>query len=185
MFRKLDALKAMQAITVLMHAENVSAMGRMRLLKLLYIAERELLRETGRSLLGCKAVAMKRGPLHSAVLDLINGKTIEEPKFHSHFSCMGYRVVLGADPGVSELSRFEVGKLQEVAHRYCEIDDEDLADTITHAFDEWRKNYVEGTSTPIPLSDILEAVGRGEDKDLVIDDERERAEFDRLFDPAL
>jgi len=58
---------------VLLKFEESREMDRVRLLKLLYIADRESIAQTGEPILGTKLVAMKWGPLHSKVLDLING----------------------------------------------------------------------------------------------------------------
>ena len=51
---------------------------------------------------------------------------------------------------------------------------------MTHSFDEWLKNYQEGTSQPIPLEDILDAVGRSGDKESILEDILELEEFDKL-----
>jgi uncharacterized phage-associated protein len=48
-----------------------------RLLKLLYVADRECLRETSRPIVGGRYIATARGPLHRTLLDLVNGSDIE------------------------------------------------------------------------------------------------------------
>src|SRR5271155_4089348 len=67
----LKVLKTIQAIGVLLRADGVKRMNYMRLLKLLYMADRESLRETGRPITGGPVTAMERGPVLEEVYDLI------------------------------------------------------------------------------------------------------------------
>src|SRR6266852_2860195 len=71
--------KAIQAIGVLFRQDGVKRMNYMRLLKLLYIANREAIKETGRPITGGPAVAMERGPVLEEVYDLIRGQHREMP----------------------------------------------------------------------------------------------------------
>jgi uncharacterized phage-associated protein len=72
MFRQFDTHKAIQAAGVLLRFEK-NRMSYLRLLKLLYIADREFIRDSGLPLLGSRAVAMEHGPLHSDVYNLVKG----------------------------------------------------------------------------------------------------------------
>ena len=49
--------------------DSVDAMSYMRLLKLLYLAERKSLAETGRPILGDRTIAMQQGPVMEATGD--------------------------------------------------------------------------------------------------------------------
>ena len=60
-------------------------MNSMRLLKLLYIADRESLRETGRPITGGPVIAMERGPVLKEVYDLILGQHREMPLWAQFF----------------------------------------------------------------------------------------------------
>jgi hypothetical protein len=128
-----------------------------------------------------KTVAMDHGPLHTAVLDLINGEHIDEPKFAAHFDLAGHMVEMVKDPGVGHLSRAEIEKLQELCHRYADVSDWELAQRITHDFPEWRRCYRAGTSTPIPMEAIIDAVGRSDDKQAILDDLRHEHNADAAF----
>src|SRR5438445_7794460 len=66
-----DVNKATQAIGVLHSTERAADVSYYRLLKLLYIADRESLKETGRPIVGGNSVAMDKGPLNSPVYKLI------------------------------------------------------------------------------------------------------------------
>ena len=67
-----DLAKTVQAAALLLR-EHHNRMEYIRLLKLLSIADREMLARRGRTLTGDRAVAMKRGPVLSTVYDLIKG----------------------------------------------------------------------------------------------------------------
>ena len=150
--------KAVQAAAELLRSESTRQMSYLRLLKLLYLAERRSLKESGAPILGGKFVAMKNGPLHSEVYDLIKGEHPEQAKWAGHIRKQGYHVQLVQEPGVQELSCFEIQILREVADQWKDQDDWELAES-THSFPEWRKNYVEGTSRVIPLEDAFSGVG--------------------------
>ena len=66
--------KSLQAAGVLLQLEE-GRMPYLRLLKLLYIADRELLAESAASLTGDRAYAMKHGPVLSHVYSLIKGES--------------------------------------------------------------------------------------------------------------
>ncbi len=172
--------KAIQAIGVLLHTSSTSHMNYMRLLKLLYIADRESLRDTGRPITGDRVMAMERGPLPSTVYSLIKGQHMEAPRWNKFFHRQRYEIGLTGEPGVGELSRYEIEKLEEIAQRYEDKDEWEMVQ-LTHEFPEWKKNDPGQSARPIPVEDILEAVGRSQDIQLIIQDEKDRATFDRLF----
>ena len=77
-----DTLKIVQAAAVLLK-EEAGQMTRLRLLKLLYIADRESLAETLRPISGDDVVAMDHGPVLSSTYKLIRregGPTETLPK---------------------------------------------------------------------------------------------------------
>lgn len=176
----LKTLKTVQAIGVLGRAFGTDRLNYMRTLKLLYIADRESLGEIGRTITGDKMVAMDRGPVLSNVLDLINGKHVDVDVWDRFLKTEGYHIHLHGEPGVGQLSRYEISKLQNVALRHV-LDDEWAMVKHTHEFDEWKKNYVEGTSRPIPIADILTAVQSAVDLESVSTNDAAERAFDRVF----
>ncbi|HEY8748100.1 MAG TPA: Panacea domain-containing protein [Tepidisphaeraceae bacterium] len=174
-------LKIAQAAAVLLKTETAWRMSRLRLLKLLYIADREALTERARPITGDKPVAMDHGPVLSQTYDLIKGTDYASPQWERFMKTEGREVTLVEDPGVGKLTRYEITKLQEVASRYKECDDWAVAD-LTHSFPEWIKNQpAKGTSKPIPLDDLLDATGHAQDKDHLIETERAETAFQRLI----
>ena len=175
--------KAIQATHVLLDCQFDDTMEYMRLLKLLYIAERESLEETGVPIIGSRVVAMKNGPLHSRVYDLIKQEGIDEDEWSKYFQTIDNEIRVRERPGVESLSRYEIRKLREVHARFDDIDTWELVDS-THSFPEWRDNYPdpqENTSNSIPIEDILKAVGRDADTEAILEDAKEDREIDRLL----
>lgn len=172
--------KAIQAIALFLRPQPSKRMNYMRLLKLLYVADRECLRECGRPITGDSVVAMKRGPVLSQTCNIIKGEDILAPEWAAFVRLDRYELELKDDPGVPDLSRFELGILQRVAADYADKDEWDMVE-ITHGFPEWEKNDPGDSSRPIPLEDILEAVGRSADLKAIEQDARDEAAFDRVF----
>jgi uncharacterized phage-associated protein len=179
MYFSSSTTKIIQAASVLLRCEH-KQMSYLRLLKLLYIADREALKEVGRPILGTRPVAMKHGPLHSIVYDLIKGQHLEEPLWSQYIERDRYQLKLVQDPGVGNLSRYEIKKLTDVCERYAHVDDWALAE-LTHEFAEWQKNYREHTAVPISLDDILDALGRSADKAAILQDAADEATYRQVF----
>lgn len=73
------------------------------------------------------------------------------------------------NPGTDELSKKEIRKLHEITEKFFDRDDDEIGE-ITHKFQEYKKNYVAGTSTPIPLSDLIEALGITDKETAILED---------------
>lgn len=150
--------KAAQAVASLLRPEPHRRMNYYRLLKLLYIADRQSVIETGRPIIGGRLVAMKRGPLHSATLDLMQGKDPATAEWSQYFRTDHYEVEMISDPGNSDLSRREIDMIGRVRAEH-------------ESEDEWQ----------VPFDDLLAAVGRQGDAAAIEQDAREKAVFDRVF----
>ncbi len=172
--------RALQASACLLRLDD-KRMGYLRLLKLLYIADREWLAETGESITGDRAYAMKFGPVLSSIYDLINGNGSRAGEWDDYIHTEGYALELVADPGRGELSKGIVQKLFEVTKRYAELDDWELSER-THEFKEWADHF-RGETSPIPWQDILRAQGKPEMIAVVERDEAARQTFDDVFGP--
>ena len=119
----------------------------LRLLKLLYIAEQESLREVMHPIVGGSG-RNATGTASSDVYDLIEKQ--DEP-WGNHIRLDEYDVELISDPGDSELCDYEVELLSPViAETYQAFTEWQLVD-LTHGFAEWIKAYPDPearTSTP-------------------------------------
>ena len=179
MFR-FNLLKTLQAVSVILRAHPVHVMSRLRLIKLLYIADRESLRETGAPITGDRVVAMQHGPVLSETYDLIKGEHIRAGEWTEHFENIGYNVRLISDPGTARLSRYEIEKLNDVTRQFEHQWDWAVAEE-THSFEEWRRNDPGDSSKPIPLEHVLEAVGRKRDIKAIRRDAEAVAFIDRVL----
>jgi uncharacterized phage-associated protein len=176
--------KTIQASAVLLKTETARRMSRLRLLKLLYIADREALAEHARSITGDHAVAMDHGPVLTHTYDLIKGEDYLAAEWEKYIQRDGRDVVLSSDPGVGDLSRHEIAKLHDVARRFQDRDDWDVAE-YTHTFEEWVRNKPpKGSSKAIPIDDVLAATGLSHIKDRLAADGAAEAAAARLLGPA-
>lgn len=171
-----DLDKTIQACAVLF--KESGQMSQPRLLKLLYTADRESLKETGRTVTGDQVVAMEQGPVLSRTYNVIKGNWHGVERWSRFIENVGKRDLrLLADPGVDALSPYEVEKLQEVASRFDAVDDWSVVEK-THEYPEWKKNQPSGgTTKEIPTADILDAVGMSEHKDEIL---REAESYARI-----
>jgi uncharacterized phage-associated protein len=170
---RLDILKTIQAIAVLLRTTGRTQLEYLSLLKMLYIADRESLKETGSAITEDKVVAMEHGPVLSEVYDLIGLNHGDLALWTKFLRKEEYELELLDDPGVDQLAPYELRKLQEVAQRYESSSWRDLV-RVTHEFPEWQWNKPDARhgprSRPIPLRDILKAVGREADADAIIEE---------------
>lgn len=173
--------KTIQAAGVLLCSERSRQMSYLRLLKLLYIADRESLRKTGRPIIGARPVAMDYGPLHSEVLDLVKGEAPRGGEWSRYVRTFGYEVELAEDPDRTALSQQEIEVLNAVVADCRELNDWELVEK-THEFPEWKKRHIPGTSQMISVEDILDALGWStDDKNSVLDELRDEVEIERIL----
>ncbi len=165
--------KKIQAAGVILRDRG--PMDRLRLLKLLYIADREALQERGVPIVGGLMVAMDHGPLHSEIYDLIKGSHAKEAEWSTVIASSGNTVSLKSDPGRQDLSPYEIDKLNDVSERFKNIDTWALSE-LTHEFDEWRQSFEKGTSRPISPEKLLTALGfDGAEIKKIVDDANAQA----------
>ncbi len=180
MFFKLDQRKAIEASATLLRLHPGRMMDRKRLLALLYLADRKCLERTGRPIIGGRLAAMKHGPIHSEVYDLIKGGGSDQAEWSRHFENDEYRVRLSDESlQVFALSRYEIELLNDISTACAGMGTWDVAEA-THT-KEYQKKYREGTSVLINLEDIIDAVGRTSNKEAILRDAEEKAFFDKLF----
>jgi uncharacterized phage-associated protein len=151
---KLDIRKVIEATAVLAKRSLDHEIGSKTLLALLYIANRECLKKSGRPLIGGTLRALKYGPVHSEVYDLIKDREDAPglPAWSQYFHTDGVMVVLDKDPGINALSRFEVKLLNDAAEKYAGWEPFDLS-RETHKFSEYVTTYRKGRPGTITLGE--------------------------------
>jgi len=166
-----DELRTVQACALLIE----SAEGRenyTKLLKILYLADRKSLVETGRTITGDTFVSMAKGPVLSEVYDRVKAKRTH-PVWDRYIVKDGFDVKLVLSPGGGELSDYDVDGLTSLAakHRgdsWCRMID------IVHELKEWRDPTPQKMA-PLSPSDILRA--EGVDESVIADLARQNEYF--------
>jgi uncharacterized phage-associated protein len=160
---KFDFPRTLQATAHLIKLQPHQQLSYLRLLKLLYMAERELLAEHGMLLTADRPYAMPKGPVLSETLNLIKGQisSNQQHQWHRFIETVGHDVVLKEDPGHGELNKAIRRKLEEVNDRYKELDDWDLVKE-THKLPEWQRHYVKdsGSSFPFEWEEVMTHQGK-------------------------
>ena len=171
---RFDIERTCQAVAGLLRQLPGHRMNYMRLLKLLYLVERKCLQESGGPLTGSPVIAMERGPVLEDVFSLIRQSHPATPIWGKYFRSDRYELVMIDDPGNRRLTPFIVDTINAVARMHEDHDEHDMVD-ISHTLPEWQKNDPGKSSRPIPLEDILEAIGKASELNKIVEFARQRA----------
>lgn len=159
-----DFAKTLQAVAYLLAKTPNRRMNYTKLIKLIYLADRQSLRDTGEPMTGDIVWAMDNGPVLGRLYDLIKDVTPLQ-RWWDVIRREGYEIVLCADCGHDCLCEYELETLDALWAQYRYASYTDVID-FTHTLAEWRENEPEpGSRKAIPLDDILKAVGRSGDAD--------------------
>ena len=150
--------KATQAACFLIKKEG-GAINYMKLIKLLYLADRERILSRGRPITFDTYFSLPRGPILSKTLNLITNE--EDPKacapsiWKEHISePTEFNVRLAKQNcQINSLSRAEVAVLEEVYERFGNLNQWQLVDWCHDNLTEWTDP--EGSHLPIYYHDIL------------------------------
>lgn len=130
--------------------------------KLLYIADRESLRQQGRTITGDTMCALPHGPILSVVLDRLNGS-------HSDFGDLvtygpNAQISLLREEAPNDLTFTDLSILREVLSRYGQMS-WDALKAETHRFPEWAK-HDRGLDTwsLIGVEDVADALGLSQEQ---------------------
>lgn len=140
-------------------------MSYMKLLKLLYLADRRALLKHGRPITFDRYVSMDQGPVLSQTYNLIVAEEApDQPAsyWRQHISEPdGYEVTLRvAEPPNGELSRAQTVILDEVFAEFGNMSRWELVHFV-HTLPEWEDPH--GSSIPISLRNVLHAGGMEEE----------------------
>jgi len=183
---RFNTKKAVQAVAVLLR--HVDPMGKRddytRILKLLYLAEKECFAQRGRPLLGDEVFAMQNGPVLSAVYDLIQNRHCDSSEWNKFVVQDRFDIVLKGEPDNDLLSPFEIKLLEHVADKYANKNQWQLI-AICHELPEWIAHKPEKDNgpqaIPIPIEEILDTIPAPGLKDRVLAWAAEQAAFEQLL----
>lgn len=132
-------------------------MSYLKLIKLLYLLDRESLLRWGRPITTDRYVAMDKGPVVSRIYELIREEPVPgtNPVWRQYISApSNYEVSLSAVPETEELSPAEESLIEEIFNKYGKLSRWDLVN-LSHELGEWQDP--QGSAIPIDYRDILRA----------------------------
>jgi len=164
-----DETKTTQAAARLLKLRG-GRMSYMKLIKLLYLVDREALLRWGRPLTGDRYVSMDKGPVVSGTLDLINEGDAKRIWSEYISAPEGYEVSLLRDAPADELSAAEEELIEEIFRLHGHKSRWELVD-LMHSLPEWENPN--GSAIPIEYHDILIRSGKTELEARAIEEELE------------
>ena len=137
-------------------ARSGGSMPYLLLMKLLYIADKQMHVRHVKPITYDRWFSMARGPVLSSTYDLIKAGPNRSTYWSDHIATSGYDVVLKANPGDDDLSRAEDAIIDQTFREWGHKDQWDVVE-LTHNFPEWKDP---GTSSdPIPYERVLRSGG--------------------------
>lgn len=160
--------KAIQVALWLLNRHG-GTLDKLKLVKLMFFADREHLARFGRPIIGGNYCAMKLGPVLSEFLNDLNKAR------GRRFPLKSIEHNIHTDMSANEetLSESDIEVLESVDKQYGKYDQFRLTN-ITHNLKAWSKNYPdkdENTSRPMPYEDIFLDIEDGGMLDIIRDDQ--------------
>lgn len=157
---RFNQAKSIQAIAFLLKQkpETNRSDNYMRVLKLLYFADRESIRETGTPITGDTFVALTHGPTLSRLCNLVRQEAPGGIEWDRFIERDGYDIRLIDDPGNGKLCKYEIELLRRIWEENRELGEWDVAQK-SEELSEWVNNNPGKSSKYILLEDMLKAVG--------------------------
>lgn len=176
----MDVAKASQ-MTALFLLKAGGPLSRVRMMKLLYFADRESLKRYGESITGDAPYSMPQGPVLTTTYDLMKGEK-RSPEWEKRLRDV-YHVELRegvTEESLDDLSQADVEIIDEVWDRFGGMDEEELV-AYVHGLPEWTDPA--GSSLPIDFRTLLKAVGIPDDEaEVLAAHAGERAALESLFE---
>lgn len=173
-------------MTAVFAEKQGGAINILKLIKLLYLSDRESLNQHGMPISFDHPMSMDKGPMLSKTLDLINGfvggsdaaKWEEWISYRDNYNVSVTRQFTRED--LDELSDIDLDVLLATWHRFGKLDQWELVE-YTHKYcTEWKDP--QGSSYPIKDSEILIAMGAPEADALALsEDIQAQRNLDRIL----
>jgi uncharacterized phage-associated protein len=153
--------KLIQACNYLIK-KNGSKINYTKLIKLLYLADRESLKKSLQTITGDSYVSMNSGPVLSRMYGLIMGMHHEEDIQVLWSSCFirdGYDLITATDQiPYDELSAFEMQTLDDIYNKFEEYSLGQMIEYVHNNCSEWK--HPGGSSIPIKPKNLLKGIGK-------------------------
>ena len=140
-------------------------MSHLKLMKMLYLADRESLRVHGISMSGDCMVSMPHGPVLSMTLNLMDGDTKAQPDGWDRLVSdkANYELSLKSPiliDDLDELSKADIEILESIWDQFGKMSRWDIRDYTHEHCKEWKDPH--GSSMPISFKSLFRAVGLSE-----------------------
>lgn len=171
---KFNEIKTTQAAALFLK-KNTGEMSYMKLIKLLYLADRQALRLWERPLTGDTYFSMKRGPVLSNVLDIINnsGDPEDNSYWYKYISKPNNNCEIklneNESPETDTLSQRELELIDELYEKFKDFDRWEMVDFCHEFLPEWEN--VGNSRKLIQIDDILKKVDKSKEEIKAIDEE--------------
>lgn len=150
----------------------------LKLVKLIYLADREAMAQFDAPILYDRMVAMAHGPVNSATLDLINGMATDTDDWSEFVGQRrGHDVTLAhdvANSDLDELSRRDLRVLATIWAKFGHMGKYEIRDFTHKNCPEWENP--QGSSNPIPYDRIFKFLGKEYPTFLATEVENKQAE---------
>ncbi len=176
--------KAAQVAAYFAKAEGGS-INVLKLVKLIYLADREFLERYDATILNDRFVSMNHGPVNSMTYDYIKGCEEDRDNWEEFINDRtGHRVGLAreniTEDDLGELSDAELAVLADVWRRFGHMNGFEIREWTHDNCPEWEDPN--GSSQSIPFARVLSHLGKSNVRELAAGIEAERT-LDRLFAP--
>lgn len=156
-----DPVKAAQTIAYFAMREG-NTINVLKVIKLVYLADRESVRLRGHPIQDEVRVSMPHGPVNSTTLDYLNGAYFDDGGWSEFLrdredNNVGLSKHDLTPDNLNALSERELGILDTVWGQFGHMDRFDLAEWAHNNLAEWQDPN--GSSTPIPMDRMMTAVG--------------------------
>ncbi|GHU84975.1 hypothetical protein FACS189473_3380 [Spirochaetia bacterium] len=175
--------KLVQATGYLLKKYDNRRLNYTKLIKELYLADREAIDESNSSITGDSYVSMKHGPVLSTLYDLIRGKVKSDIQAYwdTRFSTDGTDLIANFDQyPIGKLSRAETAILDNIDGKFHQKRFGEMIDYVHAECPEWKNPG--DTSSPINFEDILRVLGRTQQEiDWIVEDKKIFEEEEKVF----
>lgn len=141
-----NVIKVAQALGFLLSLDENHKMNRVKLIKLLWAADRLHMRKFGRTVSDSEYYAMAHGPVCSLALDIAqlnkDGIALSESDLRyleEYFTADDRDTSMQKEIGQDHLSETDQEMLRAAWEKFKDVDTFELADSISHDYPEWQK----------------------------------------------
>lgn len=180
----MNIAKLMQTVNYVLSRFN-GKLNYTKLIKLLYLADRDAMALSNESITGDTYISMPYGPVLENVYSLIKGianDPIKQAQWNVFFVTSSFDLVALQNTGSEELSVMEAQILDAVIDKYKDLPYNAIIDVVHNKAicPEWQNPH--GSSLPLLKKDILKAIGRNDEEIKSIEEENETyAKEDMVF----